>query len=60
MASERIEEARYTLTDASEALYCLTNMLAQMGEDATVNALGLKKLLMPVAGNMSAALDNLM
>lgn len=60
MASERIEEARYTLTDASEALCCLLGMLGQMEDDATVDALGLKKLLAPVASNVSAALDNLL
>lgn len=60
MASERLEEARYTLNDASEALCCFLGMLDQMDDDATVDALGVKKLLAPVAGNVSAALDRMM
>lgn len=60
MSCERIEEAKLTLEAASEALYCLLNMLSQMNDDATVDAAGLRDLLLPVAGNVNAALDNVM
>jgi len=56
----RLDEARLGLTQASDALYCFINMLGQMDEDATVDAVGLKNLLLPVGGQVSAALDNLM
>jgi hypothetical protein len=60
IADDRLNEARLCLTQASDALYCFLNMLGQMDEDATVDAVGLKNLLLPVGGQVSAALDNLL
>jgi hypothetical protein len=60
IADDRLNEARLGLTQASDALYCFINMLGQMDEDATVDAAGLKNLLLPVGGQVSAALDNLL
>lgn len=50
MAScEQSAELKRELSEASAALYCFLNMLAQMDADATVDAAGLRLLLLPVS-----------
>lgn len=59
VTEERIDEARGDLESASEALDCFLEMLGQMSGEAKVSAAGLKTLLLPVFGNVNAALSNI-
>ncbi len=57
-SAERLEEAAGDLTTAVQAMDCVLTMLDKMQPGATVEPAGLVKLLLPVFGNMNAALDN--
>ena len=58
MTSERIEEAALELTTAVQAMDCALSMLDKMPVGSTVDSAGLVKLLLPVFGNISAALES--
>lgn len=57
-SAERIHEAAGELTTAVQALDCLLSMLDKMPPGSTVESAGLVKLLMPVFGEIGAALEN--
>lgn len=60
IAADQLNDALVGLTQASDALYCFLNMLGQAGQDATVDAVGLRSLLLPVGVQVSSSLDSLM
>ena len=57
-SAERMQEAASELTTAVQAMDCLLSMLDKMPPGASIEATGLAKLLMPVFGNIGAALEN--
>ena len=58
VSAERIDEAAGDLTTAVQAMDCALSMLDKMPPGSTVDSAGLVKLLLPVFGNISAALEN--